>query len=177
MVSLFDAGLGEFLIPVFIFLLIYAIVYAVLKRVGIFGDSMNVNAIVAFVLASLFAITPGAMEFVSVIAPWFIVMVLVAFSIMLVFMFGGYKMDTIENIFRDATVYWTILIFSIIILVAGLTAVYGPFFLGGGPSTGEGGAGGIHSTIFNAKVLTTVVMLIIFAFAIRLLSFEAERPS
>jgi hypothetical protein len=174
MVSLLDSGIGEFLIPVFIFILVYAIIYAILQKVKILGDSLNINAMAAFVLAALFAMAPGAMEFIAVIAPWFVVMVLVAFSIILIFMFGGVKEGNIETIFKDSTVYWTILIFSIIIIIGGLTAVYGPFLLGG-PPAGSEGAGGIHRTIFNAKVLTTVIILIIFAFAVRLLSFEAER--
>ncbi len=174
MVSLIDSGLGEFLIPIFIFLLIYAIIYAVLMKVKLLGDSANINAIVAFVLAALFAITPGAMEFVTVIAPWFVVLVIIAFSILLVFMFGGVKMDTIENIFHNSTVYWTIIMLSIIILIGGLTSVYGPIFIGGSPDGGGAGSS-IHKAIFNAKVLTTIVVLIIFAFAVRLLSYESLR--
>lgn len=174
MVSLIDSGLGEFLIPVFIFILIYAVIYATLKKTKVLSDDININAIVAFVLAALFAVVPGVMEFISVIAPWFVVMVIVAFSIMLVFMFGGVKGETVENIFKNSTVYWTIIMLSIIILVGGLTTVYGPFFVGGSPS--EGGPGSsIHKAIFNAKVLTTIVVLIIFAFAVRLLSFESLR--
>ncbi len=174
MVSLIDSGLGEFLLPVFLFILIYAILYAVLSKTKIFGDSVNINAIVAFALAALFAALPGAMEFVSVIAPWFIVMVIVAFSVLLVFMFGGLKVDAIENIFKNTSVYWTIIILSIIIVIGGLTVVYGPFFVGGSPS-GEAAGASIHRAVFNIKVLTTIVVLIIFAFAVRLLSFESLR--
>ncbi|MBI2105362.1 hypothetical protein HYT56_00825 [Candidatus Woesearchaeota archaeon] len=173
MVSLIDAGLGDFLIPVFIFLLVYAIIYAILKKIKILGDSVNVNAMVAFVLAALFAITPGAMEFITIIAPWFVVLVLIAFSILLVFMFGGVGSEKIIKIFEDSTVYWTIIMLSIIIIIGGLTAVYGPFLVGGTPE-GSGAGSSIQRTIFNAKVLTTVIILIIFAFAVRLLSFESQ---
>jgi len=173
MVSLVDAGLGEFLIPVFLFILVYAVIYAILKKVKILGDSVNVNAMIAFVLAALFAITPGAMEFVTVIAPWFVVLVIIAFSMLLVFMFGGVSSEKIIKIFEDSTVYWTIIMFSIVIVIGGLTAVYGPFLVGG-PVEGSGAGSSISKTIFNAKVLTTVIILIIFAFAVRLLSFESE---
>jgi len=174
MVSLIDSGLGEFLIPIFIFILIYAVIFATLKKTKVLGDDININAIVAFVLAALFAVVPGVMDFISIIAPWFVVMVIVAFSIMLVFMFGGVKGETVENIFKNSTVYWTIIMLSIIILIGGLTAVYGPFLVGGTPG-GEGPGASIQKAIFNAKVLTTIIILIIFAFAVRLLSFESLR--
>ncbi|MBS3151426.1 hypothetical protein J4443_03555 [Candidatus Woesearchaeota archaeon] len=174
MVSLLDSGLGEFLIPIFLFILIYAIIYAALSKTKFFGDSININAIIAFAMAALFAAMPGAMEFISVIAPWFIIMVMVAFSVLLIFMFGGLKGDVIESIFKNTTVYWTIIILSIIIVVGGLTVVYGPFFVGGTPE-GEGAGPSIHKAIFNVKVLTTIVVLIIFSFAVRLLSFESLR--
>lgn len=174
MVSFLDSGLGEFLIPVFLIILIYAVVYAVLSKTKVLGDSANINAFVAAALTALFAVMPGAMEFVSIIAPWFVVMVIVAFSVLLVFMFGGMKGDAVENLFKNSTVYWTIIILSIIILVGGLTAVYGPIFVGGSPS-GEGAGSSIHKSIFNIKVITTVVVLIIFSFAVRLLSFESLR--
>ncbi|MBI2508007.1 hypothetical protein HYV89_03565 [Candidatus Woesearchaeota archaeon] len=176
MVSLVDSGLGEFLIPVFIFILIYAIIFSVLRKSKFLGDDTNINAVVAFVLSALFAIVPGVMEFISIIAPWFVVMVIVAFSILLVFMFGGVKGDTIESIFKNSTVYWTIIMLSIIILIGGLTSVYGPLLVGGTPAE-QGPGSSIHRAIFNAKVLTTVIVLIIFAFAVRLLSFESLRES
>ena len=80
----------------------------------------------------------------------------------------------IENIFKNTSVYWTIIILSIIIVIGGLTVVYGPFFVGGSPS-GEAAGAAIHRAVFNIKVLTTIVVLIIFAFAVRLLSFESLR--
>ncbi len=174
MVSLIDSGLGDFLIPIFIFILIYAVIFAVLRKTKILGDDVNINAVVAFVLAALFAVVPGAMKFVSIIAPWFVMLVIIAFSLLLVFMFGGLKTEKIEQIFRNSTVVWTILMISIIIVMGGLTAVYGPIFVGGGPS-GEGAGASVQKAVFNIKVLTTVVILIIFAFAVRLLSFESLR--
>ncbi len=174
MVSFLDSGLGEFLIPVFLMILVYAVIYATLTKTKILGDSVNINAFIAAALTVLFAVMPGAMEFITVIAPWFVVMVIVAFSVLLVFMFGGVKADKVEKLFENSSVYWTIIILSIIILVGGFTVVYGPFFVGGAPG-GEGPGASIHKAIFNVKVITTVIVLIIFSFAVRLLSFESLR--
>ena len=171
MVTLLDTGLLEFVVPIFTFILIYALIFAILKKVKVLGENNSINMWVSFALAILFAITPGAMEFVTIIAPWFIVLVVVAFAVMLVFMFMGANDKTLINIMHDGTVKWTILIIGIIILVAGLTAVYGPVLSGPSPDAGTVG-GQVHRSIFNVKVITTVFVLLIFAFAIKFLSYE-----
>ncbi|MAG45214.1 MAG: hypothetical protein CMH63_00370 [Nanoarchaeota archaeon] len=174
MVTLLDLGLGEFLIPIFLFILIYAILYGVLTKVQIFGENKSLNAFIAFAISALFAVTPGAMEFVAVIAPWFTVLVILAFSFLLVFMFMGIKTKQIREIATDSVVMWTIIIIGIIIVIGGLTAVYGPLLVGGPGSTGTSPGAEIHRSIFNIKVLTTVFVLIIFSFAVRLLSYETK---
>lgn len=173
MVSLLDLGLGEFLIPIFLFILIYAILYGVLNKVKVFGESKSLNAWIAFGLAVLFAITPGVMDFVAIIAPWFTVLVILAFSFLLVFLFLGVKADKLIDIAKDSVVMWTLIILGIIIMIGGLTAVYGPLFIGGPASQGEGAGSAIYRSLFNIKVLTTVFVLIIFSFAVRLLSYES----
>jgi hypothetical protein len=174
MVTLLDLGLGEFLIPIFLFILIYAILYGVLNKVQVFGESKSLNAFIAFAISALFAITPGAMEFIAIIAPWFTVLVILAFSFLLVFMFMGVDTKQIANLAKDSVVMWTVIIIGIIIVIGGLTAVYGPIFVGGPGSTGAGPGAEVHRSIFNIKVLTTVFILIIFSFAVRLLSYETK---
>ena len=173
MVSLLDFGLMEFILPVFIFILVYAIIFGVLQKIKVLGDSKNLNGWVAFALAALFAIMPGAMEFVTVIAPWFTILVILAFSFLLVFMFMGVTTEQIEKLATDNVVIWTVIIIGIFIIIGGLTAVYGPII--GGPAPGGESVGEeVRRSIFNIKVLTTVLILIIFAFAVRLLSFETR---
>jgi len=174
MVSIFDAGIGEFLLPIFVFLLVYAVLYGILQKIKIFGDSKSLNGIIALSISVLMAAIPGVMQLITIIAPWFVAMVMIAFSLLLVFMFLGYSSDQIKGLANDSVVRWVIIIFGIIIVVGGLTVVYGPVIGASAPS-GTGPGSEIQRSVFNPKVLTAVFTLIIFSFAVRLLSFEAEK--
>lgn len=176
MVNLFDAGLGEFLLPIFVILLVYAVIFGTLQKVKPLGDSKTLNGMAALAVSILLAALPGVMQFITIISPWFVAMVMIAFSLLLVFMFLGVSAEQMKTIATDSVVMWTIIIFAIIIVIGGLTVVYGPI-LGGPAPTGEGPGPEIQRSIFNPKVLTAIFTLIIFSFAVRLLSFESERGS
>ncbi|MAG52750.1 MAG: hypothetical protein CMH62_02190 [Nanoarchaeota archaeon] len=169
MVTLIDIGLLNFLFPIFTFLLIYALIFGVLQRSKAVTDSAGTNSWIAFAVSILFAITPGAMRFVAIIAPWFAVMLVVAFSLLLIFFFMGVKLDTIERIARnEASIRWTIIIIGIIIIVIGLTSVFGPIF--GTPTGGEGVGGEVQRSVFDPQVLTTVFILLVAGQAVRLIA-------
>ncbi len=170
MATILDAGLLNFLLPVFTFLLIYAIVFGVLQKSKFLSESANINVWVAIAISVLFLLAPGAIEFVSVITPWFVVLVIIAFSFLLIFFFMGIKPETIEKVARtEAAVRWTIIIISIIIIVIGLTSVFGPIF-GTPADEGEGMGKEIQRSIFDPQVLTTIFILLVAGQAVRLIS-------
>ncbi|MBS3156999.1 hypothetical protein J4442_02385 [Candidatus Woesearchaeota archaeon] len=170
MATILDIGFLNFLLPVFTFLLIYAIVFGVLQKSKFLSESTNINTWVALAISVLFLLAPGAIEFVSVIAPWFVVLVVIAFSFLLIFFFMGIKPEVIEKVARnEASVRWTIIIISIIIIIVGLTSVFGPIF--GTPADGEEGVGReVQRSIFDPQVLTTVFILLVAGQAVRLIA-------
>ena len=171
MVTLLDIGFMEFLLPVISFLLIYAVIFGILQKSKVFGESVNVNILVAFAVSVLFAITPGAMDVVAIIAPWFVVMLMVIFSLLLLFLFMGIKLDVIEAAARrEASIRWVILILGIIIIVIALTSVFGPIFGTPSAEAGEGMGAEIERSIFDPQVLTTVFILLVASQAVRLIA-------
>ena len=172
MVTLLDIGFMEFLLPVFSFLLIYAILFGILQKSKFITDNAGLNTWIALAISVLFAITPGAMKIVSIIAPWFMVMIVIIFSLLLLFLFMGVKLETIEAAARrEAAIRWTIFIIGIIIVIIALTSVFGPLF--GTPTEGGEGVGGeVHRSKFDPQVLTTVFILLIAGQAVRLIAQE-----
>lgn len=170
MATILDTGFLNFLLPVFAFLLVYSILFGILQKSKFLTDSTSINTWVAFAISIFFLLAPGAIGFVSVIAPWFVVLVIAAFSLLLIFFFMGVKVETIERVAREeASVRWTIIIISIIILIVGLTSVFGPIF--GTPADQAGGMGGeIQRSIFDPQVLTTVFILLVIGQAVRLIA-------
>ena len=169
MATLLDIGLLEFLLPVFGMILVYTLVFGVLQKTKFITDKGSINAWIAIAVSVLFMAIPGAMKFIAIITPWFVVMLIIAFSLILIFLFMGVETSTIANAAKDATVRWTIIILGIIIIVIGLTSVFGPLF--GTPTSDESGVGReVQRSIFDPKVLTTVFSLIVAGQAVRLIS-------
>lgn len=173
MATLLDTGLLGYVVPIFSFLLIYAVIYAILIKSKIFGENNIINSIIPLAVSVMFLLMPGAVDFVNFITPWFVVLVIVAFAIALLFLFLGAGDDTLKGWMRNPTVYWTALIFGMIIIVAGLTHTFGNFF--GQPEVSGGSIGSeVQFSIFNPKILATIFILIIATFAIKFISEEAK---
>ena len=171
MATLLDTGLIGYVVPIFSFLLIYAVIYAILIKSKIFGENNVINSIIPLAVSVMFLLMPGAVDFVNFITPWFVVLVIVGFAVALLFLFLGANQDTVSGWMKNPTVYWTALIFGMIIIVAGLTHTFGNFF--GQPDTGGGSIGSeVQFSIFNPKILATIFILIIATFAIKFISEE-----
>tara|TARA_Y100000034_G_C6834357_1_gene376918 strand:+ start:473 stop:1027 length:555 start_codon:yes stop_codon:yes gene_type:complete len=174
MVTLLQSGFEGLILPVVGFLLIYAILFAVLQKSKFFGGNMNTDIWIAFAISIIFALTPGALDFIRVVAPWFVVTMVIAFSFVLVFLFMGVSTESLTNVAKGPIVVWTIIILGVIIVIAGLTSVFGPIL--GQPSAVGGGAGReIQRSIFNTKILGLAFILLVASQAIRLISSDITK--
>ncbi|MBS3166703.1 hypothetical protein J4403_00665 [Candidatus Woesearchaeota archaeon] len=168
-----DISLLTYLLPVFVAIMIYVVLYAVLVRTKVLGESNSINAWVALALALLFLAMPGAVKFISFVAPWFVTMVIIALCVFLVFLFMGMDLAHIKKyILVDSTVMWIALMFSIVIVVAGLIATFGQFF--GADATVQAGeiapVNEIQYTFSNSRLIAAVFLFVIAVFAVKLLS-------
>tara|TARA_Y100000034_G_C6751809_1_gene334259 strand:- start:16 stop:279 length:264 start_codon:yes stop_codon:yes gene_type:complete len=83
----------------------------------------------------------------------------------------GVKLETFENIAKnEASIRWTVIIIAIIIVIVGLTSVFGPIFGTPAGETGGGMGQEIQRSIFDPQVLTTVFILLIAGQAVRLIA-------
>ena len=79
----------EFFIPVFSFLFVFIVVYALLFRYKVLGDSKFVNLLISFIAAVIFISFSSLRLYVETIIPWFVVLVVVVFFILLLGMFSS----------------------------------------------------------------------------------------
>jgi len=174
MVTPLDTGLLEYVVPIFSFLLIYTVLYATLAKTKILGDNNLVNSVVPFAISVLFLLMPGAVEFINFITPWFVVLVIVGFAVLLLFLFMGISQDTVSGLASNPTVYWTVLIFGMIIIIGGLIHVFGNFF--GQPDASATTIGEeVEFSIFHPKILATIFILMIATFAVKFISEEVKK--
>ena len=106
-------GLLEFFLPLFTFLLIFVVCYAVLIKTSILGPNKWMAGLAAFAISLLFLFTPELMDVVKMTTPWFVLLVIFGLLIFSMFMFLGVKSDAMAGVLEQPSVHWTILILMI----------------------------------------------------------------
>lgn len=155
--TLRELGFFDFFLP---FLLFFAVIYAALDKVQVFGEGKkDINAVVALVIALITTTTAWAIKGIIGFLPWvgFSAIVIVAF-LMLASMIGG---GTLEELFKIPGVkYAGVAIVAIVIFLA----VF--FSLGFDKYFSGGGGGGSFLGMGEADIALLVILgigLVIFA--------------
>lgn len=79
-----DISAITYFAPIAAFLIVFAVVFAVLIKTKILGEHKLGVLLIAFIIAALFVSAAGAIKFISTIVPWFAVL-LVSFIFLLAF--------------------------------------------------------------------------------------------
>ena len=72
------SAVGYFM-PIFAFLLVFVVVYALLFKSGILGGSQPVILFISFILASFFVVQASLVEFIRFTSGWFSVLIILVF--------------------------------------------------------------------------------------------------
>lgn len=80
------SAIGYF-IPIFAFLLVFVVVYAMLKKSSILGDNEFVMLLISFILASFFIVQASLVEFIKFTSAWFGVGIIGLFFLLIIFAF------------------------------------------------------------------------------------------
>ncbi len=171
MATVLDLGLLRFFIPVFTFLFILVLSYAVLSKTN-FLKSKAVNITAAFAISILFLFTPEALELVQISIPWIMILILVLTVIFAIFIFLGVKEEEMGGVLKNPAVYWTILVLILAIFGFAATQLFGgavQSIFGGGDSGDGGVVTDVGKIIFNPKVLGVLILILIASQAVRLI--------
>ncbi len=116
-------GLVWFL-PIFSFLLVFVLVYALLKKTGILGgDSEVVPLLVSFILASFFILKSSLVEFVNLSAAWFAVFIVCIFMILALVGFTNDKWFSIAFV-KKGFLGWVVIGVIILLFVFSSAQVF-----------------------------------------------------
>ena len=88
------SGLSYFL-PIAGFLFVFVVMYAILAKVKILGDSKPINVFVSLIIAVIFSTFSSVQEYVQTVTPWFVVLIIALFFIMMLVGFGPGKYEII----------------------------------------------------------------------------------
>jgi hypothetical protein len=169
-------GILDFFAPLFAALLIFAVVYAILNRTQILGESKAIQWVVAIALGLLTLIYPDIISLVNFISPWFVLLFIFLILVLVSYQIFGYTQgDIVEYVRGDRTVNWVLVSLAIIIIVAGVFSVFGERALQGSSDASElseGEAdfqGNVFQTVFSRQILGVLLIFVIAVFAIAFL--------
>jgi len=154
------AGLG-LLAPVLAFLVVGLIIFALLRKTKIIGGFIFIDALVSVIIAAVFAVNEGVRQLVLGIVPWFAVLVIVLFSILVLMMF-----ISPESVPKRLLVWLFLIVFIIIVIISGIKAFGGEVsaYLPG-PFFGVGEDTNIQFLIFfdwlySARIVGSILLVI-----------------
>lgn len=79
----------SFFAPLIAFLLVFVISFAVLFKTSLLGENKWVQLFVSFLVATVFISAAGATDFVLNITPWFVVLLVLVFFVLVLTSFAG----------------------------------------------------------------------------------------
>ena len=135
-----NIGITQVVVP---FILVTTLVYALLTKTGIFGESQTINLVIASMLGLLFISFRQTVTFLLGIVPFFMGFLIVVLLLYMLFSFMGVKPEVIGEAFAGNT----ILIFVIIMMLIFVALLLPTITPGAFPYSGEGTADGGEATV------------------------------
>ncbi|MBT6995086.1 hypothetical protein HN865_02320 [Candidatus Woesearchaeota archaeon] len=154
MATFWDASLLQYLAPVFIFILVFAIIYGLLQKSKILGGMQKLDFIVSLVVSLLTLISDNAANFVGSLSVWF-VLIAVAVVMMTLMMSAGIKGEITEMPIGKGILLWVAIIVLMVVISTTFGPVFNPYSAGANPDWWA------LQTIFHPKVFGVVFLFLI----------------
>jgi hypothetical protein len=82
------AGIA-FFAPIAAFLIVFIVIFAILSKFKLIGENQWLNLFISFLIATIFVSTAGAVTYIQTIIPWFAVLLISLFLLLLMTGFIG----------------------------------------------------------------------------------------
>jgi hypothetical protein len=165
MATLLDTGLLEYYVPLFSFIFIFAILYALLQKTKLLGGKSAVDFMVSLMITILVVLNSSALELANFMTTWSVVVVVIL--VFMVLMFFAWAKDgktgLPASINIQAIIFWAF----VIILAIGLTKVFGPVLTPYAENAPKSWV--VLRTLFHPRVLGALLLLLIVNFVVKVL--------
>ncbi|MFA5061173.1 MAG: hypothetical protein WC494_02570 [Candidatus Pacearchaeota archaeon] len=106
----------NYFLPIFAFLLVFIVVYALLKKTEVLGGNEPVMIFVSLILASFFIVEASLVDFVRVSTGWVSVLIIVVFFVILIIGFLPGK-EPLGFLSKSNWFAWVVLIALVVIFI------------------------------------------------------------
>lgn len=172
MATVMDFGLLSYFIPVFTFLFILVVAYALLQKTKILGGQSRLDFIASFAVAMLALFTGNAIELINYITPWFVILIVFAVFVFVIPLSFGWKEKDVWPALGGRN---GVTIASILILIMGISFVFGDVFDPFSDSVDSDEVDSaeshnylteINKTFFHPRVLGSLFILVFASFVV-----------
>lgn len=169
MATVLDLGILEFFLPAFYVLFIYVMLYALIVKSKMLGESKFLPHMFSLAITFIIMFSGAPLELINFVTPWYAFLVVFLFLLFMVFAFVGMKdEDKLKQMGGGPVIF----IVALIILMIGITNVFGNVFF---PNDEDGVENVTLQTIFHPRVLGAFIILIIVSLVIRHLDMEPPK--
>ena len=112
----------NFFMPIFSFLFVFVIIYAVLAKTKIIGENKFVHLLISFIISTVFISFSSLELYVRNIIPWFVVLFIVVFFILLIGLFSS------KDWVPKSWLGWVIIGILVLIFLISAIRVFNPVF-------------------------------------------------
>ena len=154
-----DITFYTWFMPIFGFFFVFIIMFALLDKIKILGDSKAINLFISFVIAIIFATVSSVRQYIQAVIPWFAVLIITLFFILMIVGFSQKKIDD----FMKPGITWVFIALLIIIFLVAAIKVFGSAvtqYLPGYPSNSK-----VKNFLFSDQFLGAFLLLVIAAVA------------
>ena len=163
-----DLSIMQYFLPIFSFILIIVIMYAVLQKTEILSKNVRINFMIALCAALLVMFSGRTLELVDYMVPWIVFILFILVMVFMVFMFFGLEKDEVWARIGTPGIVWT---FFIVLIILAMGKVFGPII----PNKGFE-AGTLLGFLFQPQVLGVVALLLIAMWVANSLTGQDLRP-
>ncbi len=175
--------LGNFT-PIFSFLFVFVIVYALLEKTKVLGENRGLHSMISLCIAFIIFISPAVNQIIVETTPWFVLLFVFLMFLLMSVKFVGIQETEFIGVLGGKTASWWLIAIALIILLGVSGQIFGPKLLAftsgevpGEPGTATTGSTATSSystnlgrTIFHPQFLGMVALLLIAAFTVKSLA-------
>ena len=116
----------SYYVPIFGFLFVFTMIFAVLAKTKILGESPFVNLLISFIFGIIFVTFVPGVIYVQTIIPWFVILMISLFFLLMIVGFSQKEIDS----FMKPWITWLFIGLLVVMFLWSAIVVFNPFFQG-----------------------------------------------
>ncbi|MEA3329149.1 MAG: hypothetical protein U9Q06_00205 [Nanoarchaeota archaeon] len=166
-----DISWLNFYMPIFGFLFVFVVMFAILLKTKVLGDNVFTNSFISFIFAVIFITFAPGVDFITMVLPWFVILIV---SLLLVLIIVGFSQENMETFMKPWLGWAVIVLLMVIFLVSAIVVfnpVIGPYLPGA--ESGEGALFTLKDFVYGEQFLGGLLILVVAVAASWLIAKKA----